>query len=342
MPTYLFHVGPHKTGSTYLQKSFDKSRSALAASGILYPEQWQDGVGHFGLVRRLRFLDPALRLEFAELNESSIKMVLLSAEDLSDLPKESLEFLKQCVGHNEVTIIFYCRRWSELLASGWQEMVKHGETQTLPEFVAGHMVNPYASHIVNYARRLQSFTEVFGRESLRLVSYSHLMDNGEDILYHFMYSFLPISNPPRPERVILNASMGILETELVRALNALVWAHGGPRSSLAYQNFVRAKPNLELEPFFQAMERAKRSIRLHEATGSVLEMHQRLATEYGALMVPPKPSVLLFCPRVSEIPYIGLDYLMGEDIMGLYRNLRSVLQLEAALVGQEQQKKHSG
>src|ERR1700733_3237837 len=235
MPGYLIHIGPHKTGTTYLQASFGKLRPFLSDAGIIYPEHWQEGPGHFRLVQRLKAFDQGLLSEFAELNRTPTKLVLISAEDLSDLPKESIEFLRKCIDGRETIVVSYCRRWSELLASGWQEMVKHGEIMTFTDLVAGHVVNIHASRVMNYDRILQPYADAFGKANLRLVSYSELMDRGKDLLTHFLATFLQISESPSHQMVTLNASMGILESELIRSLNSLEWAAGGSRTPHAYR-----------------------------------------------------------------------------------------------------------
>ena len=39
MPRYLIHVGPHKTGTTYLQLRFDAARKRLREPGVIYPAE---------------------------------------------------------------------------------------------------------------------------------------------------------------------------------------------------------------------------------------------------------------------------------------------------------------
>ena len=49
---FVFHAGPHKTGSTYVQDNFMQARTELAERGWLYPEQGcgrysgQQEIGH--------------------------------------------------------------------------------------------------------------------------------------------------------------------------------------------------------------------------------------------------------------------------------------------------------
>src|SRR6185312_4862270 len=38
-PRYVIHIGPHKTGTTYLQHAFAKTQKELLAEGIYYPDK---------------------------------------------------------------------------------------------------------------------------------------------------------------------------------------------------------------------------------------------------------------------------------------------------------------
>src|SRR5262244_3861909 len=95
MPDYVIHIGPHKTGSSYLQWSFLKYRTELLARGICYPDNWGTTNAHFGLVCRLRAGDVVqLRADFDRLSQSGHETILLSAEDLSGLNTQEIERLK--------------------------------------------------------------------------------------------------------------------------------------------------------------------------------------------------------------------------------------------------------
>ena len=40
MTRFIIHIGPHKTGSTYLQNHLTQNRAALIGRGIYYPREW--------------------------------------------------------------------------------------------------------------------------------------------------------------------------------------------------------------------------------------------------------------------------------------------------------------
>ena len=139
MPDFVIHVGPHKTGTTYLQLSFKANRPALQQRGILYPAVWDYTAGnpsHLPLAQKLKAGDrDGLAQDFATLLASGAKQVLISAEDLSNLEIPALQLLQSLVAGSAVKIVFYVRRWSELLPSSWQESIKQGQCWTLPEYM---------------------------------------------------------------------------------------------------------------------------------------------------------------------------------------------------------------
>ena len=205
MPRYLIHVGPHKTGSTYLQGRFHSTRAMLLGRGVMYPELWQgkDKYSHPELPRKLRAgADHELMDEFEFLNSSDNDTVLISAEDLVGLSAANILTLRSLLGRASARVIFYCRRWSELLPSGWQELVKHGHTNTLPEFFSAHVVNAPGSNIINYGQALDRYAEHFGLKNISLVYIAISLMTMGDLFVHFCHNFLsgPIP-PPALDRV---------------------------------------------------------------------------------------------------------------------------------------------
>ena len=118
MPRYVIHIGPHKTGTTYLQVLFRQLAPQLRQRGIFYPLEWvgDHSPGHVRLVQRLRAgQDEVLADEFDALHASAYEIVLISAEDLSILPRESVALLKSYLREQPVSILFYFRGWLGLL-----------------------------------------------------------------------------------------------------------------------------------------------------------------------------------------------------------------------------------
>ena len=336
MPRYLIHVGPHKTGTTYLQITMRNLRERLEENGILFRLDWgvsDDVPSHHRLFQRLlthKDPDPELEQQFRDLNRSDYELIVISSEDMSNLSPPAINYLRSLLQGAEVEIVFYCRRWADLIASGWQELVKHGHSQTLLEMANAALANPYASTI-NFANTLDKYAAIFGKERVRLVSYDVLAAEGQDLVEHFFNMFLhcPINAllPPgqvhKPSRV--NVSLNPSDTEIIRALNAIEHARSGQRSAAIRTEYIKAKPRLDLTEIVAATEQHLRMIRIDEEVAVLRNLHENIFRRYAECVVPPKLSTGLFPPGVAEINYVHPDYLLrpgiSDALLGIYQKL---------------------
>jgi hypothetical protein len=316
-PRYVIHIGPHKTGSKYLQSGLHALRNQLMARGILYPTNWLDATNpsHAPLSRRLQSEDASLQEEFNQLNASTHKVVVISAEDLVDLERPSLEYLKTLIADHQTEIVFYLRRWSELLPSAWQETVKHGGDDSLPAFFAQHLASPLTSNLINFDIVLRNFTDVFGTASLRLVSYSNLAGERTDILEHFIQSFLAWSEPPALQLDRQNQSLGLFDAEMVRVLNAVQRAHTGQSGDSIFRHYIAMKPTLDLSHIVSAMERYVRTARIDEAAPGLRAVHELIFSRYANCLVRPKSGYNLFPPADREIRFVQDNYILMSGIL---------------------------
>jgi hypothetical protein len=317
MPHYLIHVGPHKTGSTYLQVLFQHLSEQLKERGILYPLQWvaEHAPGHSVLAQRLRTgNNAALAAEFQELNGSNYETILISSEDLSRISPESIALLKSYLGGQRASVVFYCRRWLDLLPSSWQELVKHGQSTTFPEFMTSNLMNPFAANIINYGILLERFEQAFGIENISLVSYSNIVDQGGDLAEHFLRSFLAWPNAPLMQGLRPNPSLGIDDIEMIRALNALEWRHHGRRTDRMRVRYLRTRSALDLSVVLAAMEKSRGSLRVNENSRALRTVHEEMFQKYGHRMVPPKSGRYFFVQKAGDIEYISQDYLLAEGV----------------------------
>jgi hypothetical protein len=318
MPRYLLHVGPHKTGTTYLQLRFDAARQRLRQSGVVYPSEWSSAEGepsHRKLVVGLREAHVAqLRSQFEAIERDDPDDVLISAEGIGHLQPPALELLKTLMRAQPVTVIFYCRRWSELLPSLWQERVKHGHDETFPEFFSINASDPFESIEMNFTRRLDAYAKVFGRENIRLVSYNNLCDAGIDLAEHFFDCFLPqhrslIDGLPHLPVARPNQSLPPLDIEVIRALNAFNARGGMPVSSALRDWYMTKSGQFDLAGLFAAIQTNAATLPFSDATPAVRLLQDSLSATYGDVMVQPAQPGCLFAPRKAEIVYFRQRYL---------------------------------
>ena len=254
---YVFHIGPHKTGTTYLQLCFEANRDALRKRGILFPDLWAHAAGtpsQSGFSRRLVNGETALLVqELASVLTPDIHTVLISAESMSVLEAPALRELQSFVDGADVQFVFYVRRWSDLLPSAFQELVKQGSAKSLPEYAFENATDPTRSRLLNFCARIMPFTELFGKSSISYVCYSVLRDRQIDLFQHFARAFLSWNSAPTGSFKEPNVARTTEEIELLRTLNSLdrkseLW----PASTLR-NRFDQMRDGLDLSPIYSAM-----------------------------------------------------------------------------------------
>jgi hypothetical protein len=339
MMKFVFHVGPHKTGSTYLQAAFASLRPQLAERGVLYPTIW-GGRSHAILYDLLRSIpNPLLEKQFAELRASGQPVVLISEEGLTTLSDASVAYLRTLVGNDsEVEVVFYARSWADILPAHWKQAVKAGDTQTLPEFLHGRTANPAGSFLMNFGMRLRRFVDVFGVGAIRIVSYEAVLSERFDLFEHFAGTFLDWYDPPHLGMAPMNVSPTAAEIEVVRAINSLEKLRRGgppdPLEALAMADaFVQHARDLSGPVLLAALAANMATAFVSEVDPAPNLLHRQLFQEFGRSMVPPNPRDVFFEPRKAEIPYVRRDYLLVPGVVEQLREIHRQLSGVAARSG---------
>jgi hypothetical protein len=327
LPSYLIHIGPHKTGTTYLQRSFDKLRPALAARGVCYPDYWGGSDGHHSLVEQLwRSDDRRAKAEFDRLNRAGFETILLSSETFSYLSDDDVRRLHALFGGEPATVVFYCRRWSELIPSSWREMVKHGSLLTMPEFALSCLSDPVASKVVNFDLVLARFATVFGAENLRIASYNGVLKANEDLLTHFCRCFLDWPDVPPTGFGQVNVSLDLVDSEIIRVLNALEWTRSREARQRLYHRFMNARQDLPVRWLVErSMQYVVDRVSIDDAAPALAQLHAGIVERYRQALVPPAPDGALFEPHASDVLYIRPDYLMVPGVVETLRGMQATL-----------------
>ena len=138
----LVHIGPHKTGTTAVQRVMNAQRKAMAELGVLYPGT---DYRHRRPVHALLGKSPtgwpaAARAEWQELvdevRRTDARLTCISAEELAAAEVEQIRTLVEDLGGDRVHIAIGVRRLDALLRSEWQQRVKsaHG-TRTYDDWL---------------------------------------------------------------------------------------------------------------------------------------------------------------------------------------------------------------
>ncbi len=320
MKKTVIHIGPHKTGSSYLQACFRQYRGALRARGIVVPAEWEHpgNAAQTVLVAALRDggdLDGAVEV-MARIRAEDAETLLISAEDLCTLGVVQVQRLRDLLGDCEVTVIYYVRRTSDLLFSSWQEDVKHTTSMTFPEYALAHLRNPEASLFFNIDVRLKSWVEVFGKDSIRIVGYSALRDNAIDLFKHFAHRFLKWPNvEPEPSAREINIAGTPEQIELLRSLNQLEKLQNPERPLNLRSKLDAALPHLDLTFLFAEMAACRKVFVFNDGFPFFARFHREQRQAYATNVVPPCPIEFFFRLARKEIPYVGGDFMLRPGVL---------------------------
>ena len=217
----ILHVGPHKTGTTYIQKRLVEDRELLHERlGLVYPRTGQTILfGHHALVplfRKAAGGSSVLRELNEELRQSRIG--LLSSERFSMRGDAYFARVREHFADCDIRVVVYLRVRSELLVSHWGELIKHGADHSFPEYLAKALVAPYSSPVINQGKLLDTMSSVFGRPSLQILIYRRDVDLYPEFVERVLESdSFAAASVGRNETV--NEALPMYATECLRLLN---------------------------------------------------------------------------------------------------------------------------
>ncbi len=235
MPTLYLHVGPHKTGSTYLQSVFSSQKNTLQIQGLLYPSQGREySLGHHNIAwffsgRQLIKTTPGkLSENLSELASFNTQKILLSSEEFARIPESNLPNLKLAFQKSDFHILYFLRNGAGLVVSLWQEMVKHGVSTSmnkvnLSEISRFFNYNPFSheENIAKFESQLNGTATVY--------NYNQLIAENKDLLSVITNT---MGVTLKSKEKIVNQSMSIEIVELIRAANIYNFRIGKPRRSI--------------------------------------------------------------------------------------------------------------
>ncbi len=318
MTRFIVHIGPHKTGTTYLQAVLHTMRDALHPHGVHIPAIWNaapDVPSHMKLVRSIREGDlGTVQAQIADMLANRYEYVVISCEALSRLEPAHIIQLRALLGSAPVTIVYYVRRATERLPSLWQERVKHGYHETLTEFLADHLSRKDKSELWD-SLMIDRYRDVFGVTNIALISYSFLTDSSIDIARHFFSAMLALSDFEFPPEAHLNVALSDFDVELIRALNAVHRLRGGDMSPEVRAWFTDRREQFDLAPVLSAMCQSTCALVLDETVQPFRTVSQALFAAYGSSLVPPTVKSAFHTPRAIELRYICQNYLLDPAVL---------------------------
>lgn len=217
----IIHIGPHKTGTTAVQKCLFEGRECLSREAICYPDLGVIQYGHHGLAELLRtrayreaksvFADMA-RLAASQNAEA----IILSSEDFSALRFDDIVELQRIVGENEVEIAYSQRHPLRQVYSWWQEEVKHGSREQFPQYIVEGLLRSRSGQLLRPHMILGKWARAFGRETIKCFKYRE----GADIVPEMLAVLLNVGKGIElGSSIDINRSFEPVEVELIRLFN---------------------------------------------------------------------------------------------------------------------------
>lgn len=182
------HVGPHKTGTTSIQRGLVANKDQLEKLGYHYPEVCYIYDGHHNLVFDLSEMDKFVPMlgglnELVDFANNSVGHIILSSEAFDNIvTPEPLEKLKKALGKTfDIHIIGYLRPQDELLQSLWKTNVRfQGVLENFDVWLPQAIKDlPF----LKYDEWLQNFINVFGRKNVHFDIYN---PSSDDLLFSFL------------------------------------------------------------------------------------------------------------------------------------------------------------
>ncbi len=211
-------MGPHKTGSTYIQKRLHENKQALQNAGLSYPDVYYLFFGHHYLLNALNGNESSSRIRKNFDSKIDLKNnVIISSENFISLTKNGLVKLKEVFEDYEVFLVYYIRRPSLRMLSRWHEEVKQGGIVSAESYFVNHLFRPMQSTEVNNFRHVNIAASVFGRDAIRLVDYDTALAENNMLSFVFFAMGSEAVIPDVGESV--NKMVSLSEIEIIRFIN---------------------------------------------------------------------------------------------------------------------------
>ncbi len=235
MKTLYLHVGPHKTGTTYIQNCLANNIEALADKGIAYPAT---GItpsvpylsGHHELIHWLagkQHKKNAFQAEQLFDDIGIAESAIISSENTCSLSEEELTRIRDFFHGWDIHPVMFLRRRSAIMRSQWQENVKWGSYYDLSDFLVGEFIRPFKSHLVNQKLLLDKMAAVFGKGSLIIMNYDLSLSKHNDIADELLLRLFGKDTVIVGSGETLNSSLSYSMIDLIRVFNAAYIAIGG-------------------------------------------------------------------------------------------------------------------
>ncbi|WBA17117.1 hypothetical protein [Salinivibrio kushneri] len=315
--TVYLHVGPHKTGTTMIQKACLDNRDVLGEHGISYPSLYFSAIGHHELVNTVR--RRAISDEHLDVLAEEHDKVVLSSENFIHFTAQDWSYLNERLSQFDVRVIYAWRRSSLKMYSMWQESIKHGGTIPFHAFYYKDLIRPGASRSLMQTLNIDAMAFVFGKERVHILDFDALSES--QTLVSTFFDVLGIDgsiiDTSTQGQGFKNEALDPVTIEVLRFLNTLSEKAGHPKGAKTREVFLSMKASFadELEQVTQLMTGCVESwdvgdYFVDKATESAFK------NRFLANIISYKPK-----NRTKNIQVINQDWLLNDRAYSLISNM---------------------
>jgi hypothetical protein len=219
----ILHIGPHKTGTTSLQKALRKTYCTNKPKEIWYPKPAGPGPGHASLALGIiEGSEHSVRQIIDEAARANCDTLILSSESFARLAYEKrIEDLAEQTSAAQVHVVATLSPIYQRAVSSWQQGLKLGAWHTpIEQSLETVLARPGLR-----ADFMERFTEHFPAAKVSVLITNR--STPQDVFSRFAVA-TGISLSPPDEGLVENASFGFVEVETVRAFHISAEAAGLP------------------------------------------------------------------------------------------------------------------
>ena len=283
------HIGPHKTGSSYLQKFLLENSKILIDNGIFYPDLSDErGDGHHNLAKPI-FIKKELKSYLNSLEVKKNNSLLLSAENFSRLSNKDIKELYNILAEftDNIQVLIFIRNPSSVLRSLWCESIKHGSFRSHSDFLVEHFAFPKKSKILNPEILFKNFSQYF---NVSLIDYDSINFKSVTSLASVFLDSINIGGKYSFTNYEVNKSFSLAESEIYRNINISLSKESGEEKILPQKDFKKFIIDNKLNTHID--EANKNILSLDFMTSSSAVPYKKFLGEYkqSFLNKPSNPS----------------------------------------------------
>lgn len=291
------HIGPHKTGTTYIQATLAAAASELANLGIGYiVGADRSGIAHHQiaecLVRNPPAVAAAKTLFHAALGDRQI--TIISSEVFSRVSRSAwTSLLSELPKDICCTFVCYLRSRSTVMYSLWQEQIKHGRTASVGEYVCNEVLYPHRSPPINFLSIIDRLPLSDGHK-LKIVVYDNLIEDGIDLVDQLLSGVLGLDMPRAfGNREQVNRSFDPAFLEFLRSLNLISGIKNRPQSDKFRNGLLRLMQRDQdfkatVDRHCEELRQYLRSVELSSLDHNFVYLDKLLEKRHGAAVVNPR------------------------------------------------------